>query len=122
MKKLRFPLLAATIFFAACNKNSDVVPPPPVIQTETLPNLITADRTLDPKISYVIDGQLFVKNNATLTIPAGTTVSFVKNDALTSKGVMLITAGSKLMVDGTAEKPVVFTSAATTKAPGDWGA
>src|SRR5436190_12846358 len=70
----------------------------------------------------MIDGQLFVKNYATLTIPAGTTVSFVKNDAITTKGVMLITAGSKLMINGTADKPVVFTSAAATKAPGDWGA
>src|SRR6185436_18141631 len=106
---------------AACNKAKDGVNPP-IRNTETLPNSITADLALDANTDYIIDGQVFVKNNATLTIPAGITVSVTKNDVRENKGVLVITKGSKLFINGTVDKPVVFTSAATTPAPGDWGA
>ena len=122
MKKSYFLLLMAVVIFAACKKNSDVTNTQPVIKTDTLSNTIGADLTLDPNTNYIINGQVFVKNNATLTIPAGVTVAVVKNDDRTKKGVLVITQGAKLIVNGTVDKPVVFTSAATTKAPGDWGA
>ncbi|UKJ09010.1 hypothetical protein [Solitalea lacus] len=112
--------LTIAIGLESCNKNSDTIPT--VIKTETLPNSITADRTLEEGTQYLIDGQLYVKNNAVLTIPAGVTASFVKKDDAASKGVLVITQGSKLVVNGTEDKPVVFTSAEVNKAPGDWGA
>lgn len=121
MKRNYLMLLPFAVIFSACNKNSDVVMST-INKVDTLSNSITADRILDANTSYIVNGQLFVKNNATLTIPAGITVSFVKNDDITAKSVMVITQGSKLNIDGTAEKPVVFTSAATVKTPGDWGA
>ena len=85
-----------------------------------MPSSITVDITLDANTSYVVNGRLFVKNNATLTIPAGIIMSFVKNNLCADKSVMVITQGSKLLVNGTANKPVVFTSAASIKAPADW--
>jgi len=119
MKKSYLLLVITAGIFAACQKKNDVTP----VQTNvmTLPSSITADLTLDANTSYVIDGQVFVKNNATLTIPAGVTVSVVKKDAAADKGVLFITQGSKLVVNGTVDKPVVFTSEAASPAAGDWG-
>ncbi|WP_301929107.1 hypothetical protein [Ferruginibacter sp.] len=114
-------LLLTVVAFAACKKNSDIMAPV-VTKIDTLSNSITTDMTLDANTSYVINGQLYVTNNATLTIPAGVTVSFVKMDEKEKKGVLVITQGAKLIANGTADKPIVFTSAAGTKAPGDWGA
>ncbi|MEO7487193.1 MAG: hypothetical protein ABIU77_08830, partial [Ferruginibacter sp.] len=114
-------LLLTVVAFAACKKNSDVTAPM-VTKIDTLSNSITTDMTLDANTSYVVNGQLYVSNNATLTIPAGVTVSFVKMDEKEKKGVLVITQGAKLIANGTADRPIVFTSAAQTKAPGDWGA
>ncbi len=114
-------LLAVTVvcIFAACKRDDTMAPE--ATKVDTLPALITTDLTLDAATSYVLDGQVFVKNNATLTIPAGITVSVVKKDDAAAKGILVITQGSKLVVNGTVDRPVVFTSAAANKAPGDWG-
>ena len=108
---------------AACNKDNEGLVPPvnPVNKIETLPATIGADLTLNSNTDYIINGQVYVKNNATLTIPAGITVSVSKNEARTNKSVLIITKGSKLIINGTRDKPVIFTSAATAKASGDWG-
>ncbi|MCO4293696.1 hypothetical protein NF867_12555 [Solitalea sp. MAHUQ-68] len=122
-KSIKFIVLISSLLgIASCSKDSDDPTVPPTTKTETLPNSITTDRTLDAGTSYLIDGQLFVKNNAVLTIPAGTVISFVKHDEASNKGALIITQGAKLMVNGTVNKPVVFTSAEKNKAPGDWGA
>ena len=120
MKKIAWLLPFIIIGFLACNKNDGVTLP--LDTTDTLSNSITTDKSLDANINYIVNGQLFVKNNAVLTIPAGTTISFVKNDTLEKKSVMVITQGAKLVISGTADKPVIFTSAAMGKAAGDWGA
>ena len=120
MKKSILPLLSICLF-AACNKNSDTIINPPAKTTDTLPNTIVSNFVLDASKDYVLNGQVYVKDGATLTIPAGTTVLAVKNDAPADKAVLVITKGSKIFINGTVDQPVVFTSAAITKAPGDWG-
>jgi hypothetical protein len=119
-KSFLLPLLSAFIF-TACDKNSDTVVDPPAKVTDTLSNTIVTNTTLDASKNYVINGQVYVKDGASLTIPAGTTVLVIKNDAPADKGALVITKGSKLFINGTVDQPVVFTSAAATKAPGDWG-
>lgn len=116
----KYLLVAAVLLFTACKKDDVTVTAPRVV--EALPTTITSDLTLDPNKDYTLSGLVFVKNNASLTIPAGVTVFVTKNDDPANKSSLVITQGSKLFVNGTADKPVVFTSGATTKAPGDWGA
>ncbi|MDB4925293.1 hypothetical protein [Mucilaginibacter sp.] len=124
MKELTSLLFIITIFFfAACKKdaingNNNANSR----KTDTLQGFITADRTLDANKDYFLKGQVYVKNNAILTIPAGITVYAEKNDQAQAKSVLVITKGAKINVNGTSDKPVVFTSAAAVKAPGDWGA
>ncbi len=54
-----------------------------------------------------------------LTIEAG---SVIKSD-ISQKGALIVERGSKLIADGTASNPIVFTSgkASGERAPGDWG-
>ncbi|RZK64526.1 MAG: hypothetical protein EOO92_27400, partial [Pedobacter sp.] len=66
-----------------------------------------------------LKGNVFVTNNATLTIAPGT---IIKGDKAT-KGALVITRGAKINATGTVDKPIVFTSsiAAGARAQGDWG-
>ena len=122
MKKISLLTLMAVALLAACKKdkvnsgnNSGTK------NLETLQGAITTDMTLDPAKGYLLKGQVYVKNNATLTIPAGTMVYAQVNADRAAKSALIITQGSKININGTADKPVVFTSVADAKKPGDWG-
>ncbi|HQX45756.1 MAG TPA: T9SS C-terminal target domain-containing protein, partial [Saprospiraceae bacterium] len=79
---------------------------------------ITGNTTWESKNIYVLTGAsfIYVKNDAVLTIEAGT---IIKGDP----AALVITRGSKIIADGKAEIPIVFTSnkPAGQRAPGDWG-
>jgi hypothetical protein len=87
--------------------------------TETLSGTISANRTLDASKVYLLSGFVYVADGVTLTIPAGTVI---RGDQV-SKATLVVTMGGKLIAEGTASKPIVFTSnkAVGSRAPGDWG-
>jgi hypothetical protein len=87
--------------------------------TETLEGTISANRTLDASKVYLLKGFVYVMDGVTLTIPAGT---IIRGDQA-SKASLVVTRGGKLMAEGTASKPIIFTSnkAVGSRAPGDWG-
>src|SRR5579863_8885965 len=123
MKKISLLSLMALTFFAACKKDHITRNNNTGTKTmDTLQGAITANLTLDPSKNYYLKGQVYVKNNAVLTIPAGITVFAQVNADRLSKSVLVITRGSQIFINGTADKPVVFTSAAAAPQPGDWGA
>ena len=68
---------------------------------------------------YVLRGAVFVRDNATLTIQAGTTIIGESG----SVGTLIVERGGRLMAVGTAAQPIVFTSdqAPGTRFRGDWG-
>lgn len=68
---------------------------------------------------YLIKGFVYVKNNATLSIEAGTVV---KGDKPT-KGSLIVTRTGKLNAEGTPSQPIVFTSNQPIgeRKSGDWG-
>lgn len=83
---------------------------------------IDSDMTLEDN-KYEIKGAVFVREGATLTIPAGTRfyanpTNDNENDN-SSADVLYIEQGAKLMAEGTADNPIVFTS--TTEESGSWG-
>jgi hypothetical protein len=122
MKKISLLTIVVLTFFAACKKDSVKVNNTNSRKTDTLQGAITTSMTLDPNKNYYLKGQVYVKGNATLTIPAGITVYAQVNASRSAKSVLVITMGSKLFINGTADKPVVFTSASSSPQPGDWGA
>jgi hypothetical protein len=118
----RLPIVAlilATCFFS-CKKDSKSDPVEQVKQTVVLSGDITVNTDLDPKNDYLLKGKVYVKNNVTLTIPQGTNVLVEASSVVESKAALIVTSGSKLNINGTLDHPVVFTSAAQNKAPGDW--
>ncbi|MCB0507449.1 MAG: hypothetical protein R2739_06670 [Chitinophagales bacterium] len=57
----------------------------------------------------------------TLNIEAGTVIIGKKGTTGENPGTLVIHRGSKIFAEGTAYNPIVFTSAESTKTPGDWG-
>lgn len=112
-------LLCASILFS-CKKDQVEFIPGPGKETLVLSGEITAPTTLDPNKDYVLRGRVFVKNNVDFRIPAGTVIQAAPSENGADKAALIITRGSTIFIDGTVDKPVVFTSAATNKAPGDW--
>ncbi|OMQ12949.1 hypothetical protein [[Flexibacter] sp. ATCC 35103] len=66
---------------------------------------------------YILQGNVYVTNNAVLTIEPGTVII---GDAA-SKGTLVITKGAKIMAEGQETDPIVFTSNQSVKKAGDWG-
>jgi len=79
-----------------------------VIVTEN----ITADTTWTSDNNYLLGGPIWVVDGATLTIEPGTTVYGYEAEGAVTPGALVITRGSKIIADGTAEAPIIFTALA----------
>ena len=81
---------------------------------------ITANTTWTANHTYKLSGQIYVTGNATLTIEPGTVIL---GDHTVVGACLLIAKGSKLIANGTASQPIVFTSdnAPGARNKGDWG-
>lgn len=83
----------------------------------TISSDVTSNTTWTKNNIYTLTGGfIYVTNNATLTIEPGT---IIKGNAAT----LVVTRGAKIMAEGTATQPIVFTSyqSAGNRNPGDWG-
>jgi hypothetical protein len=119
----KFPFLFAIILgLASCGKlANDFIEPLPVSSRElvVIKNTITTNTTWTADKKYLLNGFVYVEAGATLTIQPGT---IIKGD-LPTKGTLIIKPGAKIIAEGTAEKPIVFTSNQPIgqRKPGDWG-
>jgi hypothetical protein len=116
MKKLSLFLVIIGLF--ACKKeNVDV--PINVPTDKTITGNITTTTTLTSDKEWTLRGYVYVKEGATLIIQAGTVI---KSD-IAEKGALCIERGAKIIAEGTATKPIIFTSGkvAGERSPGDWG-
>jgi len=87
------------------------------VTNQILYGKITTNTTLQKRNTYLLQGPVYVTNNAVLTIEPGTVI---KGDAETN-GVLIIAKGSQLIAEGTETDPIVFTSNRPVKKAGDWG-
>lgn len=73
--------------------------------------------------TYILDGYVRVPAGETLTIAPGTVVQGRINSTTQEAGTLFVPQGAKINAVGTAEEPIVFTSARAngSKAAGDWG-
>ena len=85
--------------------------------TQILTGNITEDTKLSKRETYLLVGNVFVTNNATLTIEPGTVI---RGDYDT-KASLTITRGASIIAKGLETDPIIFTSSKTQKRPGDWG-
>ena len=111
--------LTAVLGLSSCKKDEDVAPTPVVsdVTYTKITGTITEDMTLAASENWLLSGGVFVAEGATLTIEAGTTIK-ADGDAVS---FLSIAQGGKIMAEGTATEPIVFTSVKATPAPGDWG-
>jgi PKD repeat protein len=88
--------------------------------TVTVTQSITTNTTWTSGNVYLLQGQIYVKNGATLTIQPGT---IIQGDKATAGSGLFVCQGSKLIANGTANQPIVFTSnqAPGARLAGDWG-
>lgn len=88
-------------------------------QTITLSGRISADTTLRKENTYILKGLVYMVGHKTMTVQAGTVIkgSFTGSDV----AALIITRGSKIVAQGSATEPIIFTSASPNPQSGDWG-
>ena len=121
MKKLFILFIAAGLFSTGCRKievdgGTTIVTPPTANENTILEGRVTENRTLKAQFTYKLRGLVYVTNGAVLTIEPGTKIVGENG----RNGGLIITRNAKLNADGTADRPIVFTSEATTPQRGDW--
>jgi hypothetical protein len=117
MKKinlLALLFLAFAFVFTACDE--DTVDPVNDDEEETEGTIIVTDNisedvTWNSETVYQLGGRIFVLDGATLTIEPGT---IIKGEAGTGTNAtaLVVARGGKLMAEGTADAPIIFTSVA----------
>ena len=113
-------LIAAT--FMGCRKiemdgnTTTVTTPGGTNENTILEGRISANRTLKAEFIYKLRGLVYVTNGAILTIEPGTKIVGENG----KNGGLIITRSCKIIADGTADKPIVFTSEAAMPQRGDW--
>jgi hypothetical protein len=114
MKKLLFSLALLASVFTGCSSDDEdensITP-----QVGEITGNITSSRTYAFG-NYTLKGIVKVKDGATLTFEAGSTITCDKN---TGDNALVVENGSKLVINGTESAPVVFTE--ISKIPGSWG-
>lgn len=110
---------ALAIGAASCKNNDDGSNnPTPTPEGNVLTGTVTADKMLTAE-TWTLKGYVYVEDGATLTIPAG---CIIKSD-IVEKGALIVERGAKVMAEGNANSPIVFTSGQPKgqRRPGDWG-
>lgn len=123
IKKFLVFALAASVSITSCSKSDDG-PEPIAGGTVNLKSgdEITGNYSGDVILeegTYTLKGYVYIEDGGSITIPAGTVI---KSD-ITRKGALIIERGAKIMAEGTAAKPIIFTSGKEvgSRNPGDWG-
>jgi hypothetical protein len=121
MKKLLIIFIAAGFLTSGCRKievdgSTTTTTTTSTNESTILEGRITENRTLKAQYTYKLRGLVYVTNGAVLTIEPGTKIVGENG----RNGGLIITRNAKLNADGTADKPIIFTSEATTPQRGDW--
>lgn len=87
--------------------------------TKILNGNISSDMKLSNLETYNLVGEVYVTNNAVLTIEAGTVIRANSDEY----SALIITKGSKIIAEGEQNNPIVFTSDRNEneRKSGDWG-
>ena len=89
--------------------SEDAIPAEPLGTTITKTGFITVDETWTSENIYVLDGKVIVGENVTLTIEPGTIIKGEQGqESLAS--ALVVDQGGKLIAEGTADSPIIFTS------------
>lgn len=114
-------LSVAALTFTSCGSDDPAILPPDVsdvvekLQSGIMSGELAEDFTLTNP-SYALTSSFIIKDGATLTIPAGTSIVA---DAKGTDVYIAVLQGGKININGTNSSPVVMSS--SEGQPGDWG-
>jgi hypothetical protein len=119
MKKLLVAILAFGLFSCEKELGGDETTPINIPTSTTLSGNINTTTTLTADKVWTLKGYVYVTDGAKLIIQPGTTIV----SDIAEKGALCIERGAQIIAEGTATKPIVFTSGRANgeKTPGDWG-
>lgn len=122
MKRLAFLALGIVTLVSSCRKievddNGTITGGNNSGDDLVLSGKINTDKTLQTGKTYKLKGTVYIVEGAKLTIEPGVTIQGEKS----SRGTLVVTRGTQLIANGTADKPVVFTSDQSIPQRGDWG-
>nr|WP_297787158.1 multidrug transporter [uncultured Allomuricauda sp.] len=86
--------------------------------TVNLSGVYTSDLLLDADTEYIVTGPVLIADGATMTVPAGMTI---KAEPVGVNAYIAIQQGARIVANGTASNPIVFTSNAANPSSGNWG-
>ncbi len=121
MKRALLGLAIVSMVLVQCRKievdgNDTIVNPPVNTENVILEGRIIENRTLKKEHTYKLRGLVYVTNGAVLTIEPGTKIVGERG----RNGGLIITRSSKIIAEGTANEPIVFTSEEPSPQRGDW--
>ena len=124
MKKLKLILLIAVTIamaFTSCSNDDEISGNPSTSFTlnplDFRGDINSGIVILDASQVYNLTGALVINNGAKLVIPAGTVIEASGG----TSSYIAVAQGAKIDVNGTAQSPVVMTSANVSPAADDWG-
>ena len=120
MRKLLLAAVALSFALTACDDDPADPGPDPEPGEAVISADITSNRTLHADTTYTLRGFIHVQPPAVLTIEAGTTI---QGDFDVLGSSLFIMRGARIQAVGTADEPIVFTSARPVgqRQAGDWG-
>lgn len=137
MKRILFAFLAGGILITSCRKDVQVSDGlsaeqasnavAAIVDTVTLPQIISSSRTLFADTLYQLNGKVYV-TGGTLEIKPGTQIQGIFKSNPDDASALVITKTGKIRALGQQSNPIVFTSSLsglpggrTTRNVGDWG-
>lgn len=126
MKKINlylaaFAMFGAAAMFSSCGEDE---PEPTInntnnndVNTIVVSENITSNTTWKSDKTYILAGRIAVSSGAELTIEAGTVIKGQAGSGANATA-LIIARGAKIFANGTADKPIIFTSVADEIASG----
>lgn len=113
MRKVFFAIAIATSIFTGCSSDDDA----PVVKQPVVGEIsgnLTANKTFAYG-NYTLKGMVKIQSGVTITFEKGSTITADKVNGETG---LIVLNGGKLIAEGTADEPIVFTE--KSKVAGSW--
>lgn len=109
--------LGALFNFSSCNDNNAPLGDIHLPGENRITADISADETWTSGNVYTLSGRIFVNSGTTLTIEPGVIIKGEAGSG-TNAAALIVSRGAKIMAEGTAQNPIIFTSVADDIEPG----